>query len=176
MLKQLDYSLLISRAHHLITEYYEAPTRYETNRWAQCRRQSLPCLPSIPTWRCILESKSPRWYWWVQHDHHYPRFSPTVGKVNQIESRKKALKASHKGINTEISCKVFESILKWRRTSKNQMVCFCQILDFLWFFFLDYGTFRQKDAILVKSEGGHPRIQGLNSLWPSLVSSRKHVQ
>ena len=112
--QQLDYSLLISRAHHLITEYYEAPTRYETNRWAQCRRQSFPCLPSIPAWRCILESKSPRWYWWVQYDRHYPRFSPTVGKVNQIESCKKSHNwASHKGINTEISCKVFESTLKW---------------------------------------------------------------
>ena len=54
------------------------------------------------------------------------------------------------------------------------MVWFWQILDFLWFF-LDYGTFRQKDAILVKSEGGHPRIQRLRSPWPSLVSSRKHA-
>ena len=89
MLKQLDYSLSISRAHNLIPEYYETPTRYETNRWAQCRRQSFPCFPSIPAWRCILESKSPRWYWWVQHDRDYLRFSPTTGKVNQTESRKK---------------------------------------------------------------------------------------
>ena len=51
---------------------HERHTHWRTNRWHQCRRQFWLCPPSIPAWRCNLESISPRRYWWVK-DGRYCR-------------------------------------------------------------------------------------------------------